>query len=63
VYAPFAGTVEEVLMSGAEGTVVRRGEPLFRVRADEQRAAVDPAAVARQRATHTHSYVDAVLTG
>ncbi|MBP6829425.1 MAG: biotin carboxylase [Deltaproteobacteria bacterium] len=63
VYAAFSGTVEEVLMSGAEGTVVRRGEPLFRVRADEQRAAVDPAAVARQRATHTHSYVDAVLTG
>lgn len=35
VLAPFAGTVDEVLVSG-DGTIVQKGQPLFRVTPDEK---------------------------
>ena len=35
VYAEFSGTVEEVLTGSLEGKVVTKGQPLFRVKADE----------------------------
>jgi len=60
VYASFSGTVEEVLLTGAEGTVVRRGQPLFRVRPDERAATEDPGARAARIKAHTKGYVDAV---
>lgn len=34
IYAEFSGTVEEILVKGS-GTVVRKGQPLFRVKPDE----------------------------
>jgi len=52
VHAPFAGTVDEVLVSGGEGTIVQKGQPLFRVTPDEPIVVEDPAAIAaRRRAT------------
>ena len=35
VHAEFAGTVEEVLLNGDLGVVVKKGQPLFRVKPDE----------------------------
>ncbi|MCE9596932.1 MAG: biotin carboxylase [Spirochaetia bacterium] len=35
IYAEFAGTVEDILVKGS-GTVVRKGQPLFRVKPDEE---------------------------
>ncbi|MEZ4405252.1 MAG: biotin/lipoyl-containing protein [Polyangiales bacterium] len=61
VYASFAGTVEEVLISGGEGAVVRRGQPLFKVRPDEVIAREDPAAVAKRRAERSRARVEALL--
>ena len=36
VHAEFAGTVEEVLLNGDLGVVVKKGQPLFRVKPDEE---------------------------
>ena len=36
VYAEFSGTVEEVLVDGDLGKVVKKGQPLFRVKPDEE---------------------------
>lgn len=41
VYAPFAGTVDEVLVK-ENGVIVRKGQPLFRVTPDEQLVIEDP---------------------
>ena len=60
VYAPFAGTVEAVLVTGAEGTVVRRGQPLFRVRPEERVAVEDAATRAARIKAHTKTYLDAI---
>lgn len=60
VYARFSGTVEEVLIREADGAVVRRGQPLFRVKPDEAVTHDDPAAQARKARAHTQSYLDAI---
>ena len=61
VYATFAGTVEEALITSADGAVVRRGQPLFRVRPDERAAVEDPAARAARIKAHTKGYLDAIV--
>lgn len=63
VRAPFAGTVVEVLMQGNEGTVVQKGQPLFKVVPDEQAVAVDPEEVARTRRARTKELLQSVLMG
>ena len=35
IHATFAGTVDEVVVQGGEGTIVQKGQPLFRVTPDE----------------------------
>lgn len=50
VYAPFSGTIDEVLVSG-NGTIVQKGQPLFKVTPDEPIVVEDPTAVmARKKA-------------
>ena len=36
VYAPFAGTIDEVLIE-QDGVIIRKGQPLFRITPDESR--------------------------
>ncbi|XXY52737.1 biotin/lipoyl-containing protein [Sorangium sp. So ce269] len=61
VHAPFSGTIEEVLIDGGEGTIVQKGQPLFRVRPDEPLVEEDPAERKRRRREQTMRYVDAVF--
>ena len=63
VRAPFSGTVVEVLMQGNEGTVVQKGQPLFKVVPDEQAVAVDPDELARARKARTKELLESVLMG
>jgi acetyl/propionyl-CoA carboxylase alpha subunit len=63
VYAPFSGTVDEILISGGEGTIVQKGQPLFRVTPDEPFVEEDPAVVKRRRREHTQRYADAIFGG
>jgi acetyl/propionyl-CoA carboxylase alpha subunit len=60
VYASFSGTVEEVLVTGAEGIVVRRGQPLFRVRPDERVELEDSATRSARIRAHTKGYVETI---
>ena len=49
VKAPFAGTVDEILLE-VDGTIVKKGQPLFRVTPDEEVMPVDPHADTARRA-------------
>lgn len=53
VPAPFSGTVDQVLIDGADGTVVTKGQPLFRVTPDERVVQEDPKEVAARRRAFT----------
>ena len=61
VPASFAGTVEKILIKDAEGTIVKKGQPLFKVRPDERIEPEDPAVAAARRAQHTNAYLPVVL--
>jgi acetyl/propionyl-CoA carboxylase alpha subunit len=56
VYAGFAGTVTEVL--AVNGTVVRKGQPLFRIQPDEVFVEEDPAERERRMRANTEAYLE-----
>ncbi len=55
VYASFAGTVTEVLVEN--GTVVRKGQPLFRIQPDEVFVEEDPAEREQRLRANTEAYL------
>ncbi len=61
VPAPFAGTIDKILVEGSDGTIVQKGQPLFKVTPDEKMVEVDPAEVERVKRETTSEYLDAVL--
>jgi acetyl/propionyl-CoA carboxylase alpha subunit len=61
VYAPFSGTIEKILMNGADGTIVSKGQPLFKVSPDEKFVEVDANAVEKEKRGVTAEYLKAVL--
>jgi hypothetical protein len=48
-------------MTGGDGTVVQKGQPLFKITPDEKFVPVDPKVVEKERRTRTSAYLDAVL--
>ena len=61
VRAPFACTIDRVVMTGADGSVVQKGQPLFKITPDEKHVEVDPRQVERERRTRTAEHLRAVL--
>jgi acetyl/propionyl-CoA carboxylase alpha subunit len=61
VRASFSGTVDEVIMTGGDGTVVQKGQPLFKITPDEKFVPVDPKLLEKERRAKTTAYLDAVL--
>lgn len=59
VLAPFAGTVDEVLIEG-NGTIVQKGQVLFKVTPDEKVVLEDPAEREKRVRVTTDGYVAAV---
>jgi acetyl/propionyl-CoA carboxylase alpha subunit len=49
VLAPFSGRIVKDLMHGRDGSVVKKGEPIFRIEPDERRDPEPPEAAARRR--------------
>lgn len=56
VFAPFSGTIDEVLVEG-DGVIIAKGQPLFRVTPDEKVEVVSDEAVALARREHTTELV------
>jgi acetyl/propionyl-CoA carboxylase alpha subunit len=61
VRAPFSGTIDKVIMQGGDGTVVQKGQPLFKITPDEKFVAVDPKEIERERRSRTAAHLKAVV--
>ncbi|WP_072905260.1 biotin/lipoyl-containing protein [Malonomonas rubra] len=61
VPAPFSGTIDKILIEGGDGTIVQKGQPLFKVTPDEKFVEVDPKELAKQKQAITGEYLKAVL--
>ena len=61
VPAPFSGTIDKIVITGGDGTIVQKGQTLFKVTPDEKFVEVDPKAIAKQKQTVTGEYLQAVL--
>jgi biotin carboxyl carrier protein len=61
VRAPFSGTIDKVIFQGQDGTVVAKGQPLFKITPDEKFVPVDPKEVERRRRANTAEMLEAVL--
>jgi len=61
VSAPFSGTIDRILITSGDGTIVHKGQPLFKVTPDEHFEERDPVEAERERYTYTSRYLSAVL--
>ena len=61
VPAPFAGTIDKIIIEGGDGTIVQKGQPLFKVTPDEKFVEVDPKAIAKEKQAVTTTYLQSVL--
>ena len=60
VYAPFSGTVDEVLVDG-DGVIISKGKSLFKVTPDEQVVTVHADVLANRRKEHTEQLMKMFL--
>jgi len=61
VPAPFAGTIDKIIIEGGEGTIVQKGQPLFKVTPDEKFVEIDPKAVIKEKQVNTSEYLQIIL--
>lgn len=59
--APFAGTVDKIVIEGGDGVIVQKGQTIFKVTPDEKFVEVDPKAVEREKRACTTAYMEAIL--
>ncbi len=61
IRAPFSGTIDKIIMEGADGTIVQKGQPLFKITPDEKFVEVDQKSVDKEKRERTGEYLKAVL--
>ncbi|MGE0156606.1 MAG: biotin/lipoyl-containing protein [Geobacter sp.] len=61
IRAPFSGTIDKIIMEGGDGTIVQKGQPLFKITPDEKFVDVDPKLVEKAKRDCTAEYLKAVL--
>ncbi|MHB8708813.1 MAG: ATP-binding protein [Desulfuromonadales bacterium] len=61
VPAPFSGTIDKIVIQGGDGTIVQKGQTLFKVTPDEIFVEVNAAEVEKERRERTSLYLKAVL--
>jgi multidrug resistance efflux pump len=61
VRATFSGTIDKIIMQGADGSIVQKGQPLFKVTPDEKFVDVDPEEINRMKREKTIAYLKAVI--
>jgi len=59
--APFSGTIDKILIEGGDGTIVQKGQPIFKITPDEKFVEVDPKVVAQQMRERTGEYFSALF--
>ena len=53
VAAPFAGTVKKILLTGGDGSIVAKGDPIFEIEPDEVLVLEDEGEISERRRTIT----------
>jgi biotin carboxyl carrier protein len=61
IYATFSGTIDRVIMQGGDGSIVQKGQPLFKITPDERFVELDLVEVECQTRARTDEYLSAVL--
>jgi acetyl/propionyl-CoA carboxylase alpha subunit len=56
VYAPFAGTIDKVLIDG-DGVIIKKGQPLFKVTPDEKIVIETPEEIAARKQAKTDAFL------
>ncbi|WP_026362334.1 biotin/lipoyl-containing protein [Geopsychrobacter electrodiphilus] len=59
--APFAGTIDKILIESGDGTIVSKGQPIFKITPDEKFVETDPKELERQRRAATSAALVTVL--
>ena len=60
VYAPFSGTVDEVMVEG-DGVIISKGQLLFKVTPDEKIEVESAEVIATRRRDHTNDLMQMFL--
>jgi acetyl/propionyl-CoA carboxylase alpha subunit len=61
INAQFSGTIDKILVQGGDGTIVQKGQPLFKITPDEKFVEVDAGEIEREKRECTGKYLKAVL--
>jgi len=61
VNAPFSGTIDKIIIQGGDGTIVQKGQPLFKVSPDEKFVEINPEEIEKEKRERTTTYLKAVL--
>ncbi|MDX1692821.1 MAG: biotin/lipoyl-containing protein [Ketobacteraceae bacterium] len=59
--APFACTIDKVLMDNMDGAIVKQGQPLFKVTPDEKVEEADPVEAAKHRMARTEELLNGLI--
>jgi biotin carboxyl carrier protein len=61
VRATFSGTIDKIIMQGADGSIVQKGQPLFKVTPDEKFVEVNPDEIKQMKREKTIAYMKAII--
>jgi biotin carboxyl carrier protein len=61
VRAVFSGTIDKIIMQGGDGSIVQKGQPLFKITPDEKFVEIDPKEQEREKRERTSEYLHQVL--
>ena len=61
INAAFSGTIDKILIKSGDGTIVHKGQPLFKITPDEISAVLDTDKIEREKRECTTRYLAAVL--
>ena len=61
VRATFSGTIDKIIMQGADGSIVQKGQTLFKITPDEKFVEVNPKEIEQAKREKTVSYLKAII--
>ena len=61
IRATFSGTIDKIVIQSGDGSIVQKGQPLFKITPDEKFVEVDPKAIEKEKRERTAEYLKAVL--